>query len=298
MATEIVIFSLFAISINLLIKYIGLVSFGHAAFFGVGAYIVAIVLKSVAGFPLFGLLLLSIGSAVLLAAIIGFFSVRSSPSYFPLLVLAFQMLLLTIAMKWRSLTGGDDGMPIIRPDFYLPIIGEINLIDSVNMYYLSLVIVIMALFLVYLALKTPLGNAFLCTKINPSRASHLGYNILLIRWIAFVLSGAMAGLAGGLYVIFQEFVATTTMDLHMSFTAFMMVLIGGTAYYLGPVLGVTFYILMTYFLSDITPHWQLYLGVMFIIIVKYSEGGLVGLIEKLRDIFSHTTKEVFNDVNT
>jgi len=278
---EILAFSLFGISLNLMLRGVGLVSFGHAAFFGVGAYAVALICNHIPGMPLLIILLFAALAGLLAALGIGFFCVRTPPHYFPLLTLAFQMFLLAVALKWRSLTGGDDGMGIVRPDLYLPGLGSISLMNITNLYYLTLILVGLTISGCYFLLRTPLGNTFNCMRENASRTSFLGYDLFLTKLTAFSISGLLAAFAGGLYALFQEFVSTSCMDLHMSFNILMMIIIGGVGKFLGPVLGVAFLILFQNWLSGLTTHWPLFLGVAFIVVVLYLEEGLVGILGKV-----------------
>ncbi|MFH1090458.1 MAG: branched-chain amino acid ABC transporter permease, partial [Pseudomonadota bacterium] len=149
---EIIIFSLFAISMNLVLRGVGLLSFGHAAFFGVGAYAMALIGKQVPGMPLLLILALAAVTGFVFALLIGSLCVRARPAYFPLLTLAFQMLLFAVALKWRALTGGDDGMGITRPDFSLPFLGKISLLPVNHLYFFTLIIVVLAIIGCYLLL--------------------------------------------------------------------------------------------------------------------------------------------------
>src|SRR3990172_1837335 len=209
LATEILIYALFAVSFNLLFGYGGLLPFGHVALFGVGAYVAALIFKHFPGMYLPLTLLLTALSGVPIAAIIGFFCLRLKGAYFALISLAFQMFLYAIAMKWRSLAYGDDGMTVNRPDLYLPVLGNLSIRSIENVYYLTLVIVAIGILACYLFLKTPLGNSFVCMRERDIRASYLGYDVFLTRFTVFSASGILAALAGGLFVFFEEFVATS-----------------------------------------------------------------------------------------
>lgn len=277
LGTEILIFSLFAVSFNLLLGYCGLLPFGHAASFGVGAYIAALIFNHLSGMPVLLTILIAALSGFLAALIIGFFCVRLSGAYFALITLAFQMFLFAVALKWRSVTNGDDGMGVIRPELALPGLGSIPLMKIDNLYYLTFVIVGVGVVVCYLFLKTPLGNAVVCMRENDMRASFLGYNAFLTKLTVFSFSGFIAGISGALFVLFQEFVATTVIDVSMSFTVVLMATIGGTGHFLGPILGSAFFMVFQDWISSLTKHWWLFMGVVFIIVVLYFEGGLIGL---------------------
>ena len=280
--TEFLILALFAISFNLMFGYNGLLPFGHAALFGVGAYGTALIFNHFPGTPLLLTLLIAALLGCMAAAMIGFFCVRLSGAYFALSTLAFQMFLFAVAWKWRSLTRGDDGIGVIRPDLHLPALGSISLRSINNMYYLILIIVGIGILACYLFLKTPLGNSAVCVREREIRTSFLGYNVFLIKLTVFSVSGVLAGLAGGLFVLFQEFVATTCIDMNMSMTPVLMTVIGGSGHFLGPILGAAFYLMLQDWISSLTSYWMVLMGGIFIIIVLYFEGGLISLFKNER----------------
>jgi len=284
LATEVIIYALFAIGFNLMFGYVGQLPFGFAALFGVGAYTTALIVHQFPGAHLLLVLMATALSGFVAAALIGFFCVRLSGAYFSLTTLAFQMFLYAVALKWRSLTNGDDGMGIIRPELDFGLLGSISLRSTDHMYYFALIIVAIGILGCYLFLKTPLGNSFLCVRENELRASFLGYNVFLIKLIAFSAAGVLAGLAGGLFVLFQEFVATSTMDLNMGLVPVIMTIIGGPTHFLGPVLGAAFYVVSQDWVSSLTNYWMFIMGGIFIFTVLYLKEGLIGLLklEKIR----------------
>jgi branched-chain amino acid transport system permease protein len=284
--TEVLIYALFAVGFNLMFGYAGLLPFGIAALFGVGAYSTALMVNHFPDVPLLLVLFSASLSGFLAAVIIGFFCVRLSGAYFALTTLAFQMFLFAVALKWRSLTRGDDGMGIIRPELYLPAFGSISLRSTDSLYYFTLIIVTLAIVACYIFLKTPLGNSVMCVRENETRASFLGYDIFMIKLTAFSVSGVLVGLAGGLFVLFQEFVATTCIDMNMGLTPVLMTIIGGSGHFFGPILGAAFYIMFQDWISSVTYYWMLIMGGVFILTVLYLQGGLISLfdLEKLRNL--------------
>jgi branched-chain amino acid transport system permease protein len=279
LAIEILIFALFAVSFNLLLGYTGLLPFGYAAMFGMGGYACALVVNHVAGMPLLVTLLIAALAGLVSAAVVAFFAVRLAGTYFALITLAFQMFFFAVAMKWREVTNGDDGMGVDRPDLYIPGIGDIPIagLEIGNLYYLTLAVAGLGILIMFLFLKTPLGNAVICMRENDERAPFLGYNVFLTKLTVFSFAGFFAGIAGALYVLFNEFVATTAIDSNMSFTIVLMTVIGGTGRFLGPVLGVAFFMLFQDWISDLTVHWWLYMGIVFVLVVLFLEGGLISL---------------------
>jgi branched-chain amino acid transport system permease protein len=280
--TEVLGYALFAVSFNLLFGYAGLLPFGHAAGFGVGAYTAALIFKNYPAMPLLATLVIAIFATFVAAAIIGLFCVRLKASYFALISLSFQMFLLTIAMKWRSLTYGDDGLTVTRPDLSLGFLGTISLRGINNLYYFTLILVALGIAACYLFLKTPLGNAVVCTRERDVRASFLGYNVFLTRYAAFLVASVAAGLSGSLFVLYQEFLATSCLNVNMSMSAAFMTVIGGAGTFFGPVLGAAFYILFQDWVSSLTVHWWMLMGIIFVVIVMYLKGGLISLFPSER----------------
>ena len=278
LAVEILIFVLFAISFNLVFGSLGILPFGFGAFFGVGAYVAALMFNNMPGLPMVIIFLAASVSGFLSAIFVGLFCVRLSGTYFALSTMAFQMFFFAVAVKWRSVTGGDDGMGVVRPELYLPCVGKLSLMNINNLYYVTLFFVVLGILVAYLFLKTPLGNSAITMRENEERALFLGYNVFFTKLTVFSFSGLLAGLAGGLYVLFQEFVATTAIDVNMSFTVILMTIIGGTRRFFGPVLGVMFFMTFQNWISGLTDHWWFYLGVVFIAVVLFFEGGLISFI--------------------
>jgi branched-chain amino acid transport system permease protein len=288
MLMEISYFALFAVSFNFLFGYAGLLSFGHAAYFGLGAYVTAISLKHVAGMPFF-LALLSAGLAGAVGgAIIGFFCVRRKGSYFALLTLAFNQFLWAIAWKWREVTGGDDGIGRIVPR--KPVDLGILSLDLMNMetkYYLMITIVVGCLAFGWYLMRTPFGNTITAIKVNEERASFLGYNVNRAKLLMFSFAAFYAAIAGSLFAVFQDFVATSSIDLGMSTQVLFMAFLGGTGSYFGPILGAAIFVYFTDWISSLTEHWEFILGVLFIVLVLYFHRGFIGLIPaRLRALFA------------
>ena len=278
MAVEILVYALFAVSFNLLAGYGGMMPFGHATLFAVGAYTTALICNNMPGMPLLLTLVLAATMSMVAAAIVGAFCIRLKGTYFALLSFAFQMFIYAAAANWRNVTNGHDGMGVTRPDLYLPGLGTLSLSSINSFYYFALVIVIIGILACYFFLKTPLGNALICTREQDERASFLGYNVFLTRFVVFAASGILAGVAGGLYVLYQKYVNTGVVDMNMSMTIVLMTVIGGGGYLLGPALGATFYLVFQDWISSLTDHWWILLGIVFIVMVLYVPGGLISIV--------------------
>ncbi|MGD0658405.1 MAG: branched-chain amino acid ABC transporter permease [Syntrophorhabdales bacterium] len=284
LAVEALVFSLFAVSFNLLFGYSGLLPFGHGALFGIGAYVVALILRNYPDAPLLLTFLLAALGGVIAAAVIGVFSVRLKGAYFALITTAFQMFAFAVAEKWRGVTNGDDGVTFSRPDLHLGGLAILSMKSIHHVYYLTLVIVGISILACWLFLKTPLGNSAVAVREKDVRASFLGYNVFLTRYTLFVISGVFAGLAGGLFAFFEEFVAASCLNLDTSMSVVFMTVIGGPANFLGPVLGSVVYIVFQDWISSLTRHWWILMGCFFVIVVLYLQSGLISLIkpEKVR----------------
>ncbi len=284
--SEIAYFSLFAISFNLLFGYGGLLSFGHAAYFGLGAYTTAILLKRVAGMPLLLSILFGGIAAAIGGAIVGFFCVRRKGGYFVLLTLAFNQLIWAVAWKWRSVTVGDDGLGGFVPkNLHLGII-TLDMTKTEPIYYLTVTIVLLLLFLAWYLTKTPFGNTILAIKVNEERAAFLGYHVNFSKGLVFTIASFFAGIAGSLFAIFQDFVATNVVNLLLSTEVLLMTILGGAGSFFGPILGAAIFVYFSDWLSSLTDRWEFFMGVLFIIVVLYFHGGAISLIPKrLKSIF-------------
>jgi len=286
MLNEIAYFSLFAVSFNLLFGYGGLLSFGHAAYFGVGAYTTAILLKRVAGTPLLLSILFGGIAAAIAGVIVGFFCVRRKAGDFVLLTLAFNQLIWAVAWKWRALTGGDDGIGGFVPKSLDLGIMTLNMAKTETVYYLTLAIVAILLLAARYVTKTPFGNTIWAIKVNEERAAFLGYNVKFSKLMIFTITAFFAGVAGSLFAVFQDFVATSIVDLKMSTEVILMTILGGTGSFFGPVLGAAVFVYFSDWFSSLTDRWEFFMGVLFVVLVLYFHQGVIGLIpERVKAIF-------------
>ncbi|MCE5210997.1 MAG: branched-chain amino acid ABC transporter permease [Deltaproteobacteria bacterium] len=277
MLTEIIIFALFAVSYNLLLGYAGLLSFGHAMFFGLSAFVTAIAIIHIPGLSLWNVILIGVGAAVIVGFIIGGLLLRHKGSYFALLTLAFNALFYAIATKWHSVTGGDDGLSITRPGLDLGFT-SIPLDSLTNFYYLTLVIMGAAIVFCWYFTHTAMGKTVLLMRENEERMKFLGFNTNISRLILFTFTGALAGLAGVFYTLHFQFVSISAISPDMTTAVLLMVFVGGTKKFWGPLLGVFVYIILQNYLSNITDRWPLVIGVIFVLMVLYVPGGLSDVI--------------------
>lgn len=278
MAIEILYFGLFAVSFNLLFGYAGLLSFGHAATFGVGGYTVGLVLKHASGTPLLGALAAAALAGAVVGGAIGAFCVRLRGTYFALLTLAFSQFLYAIALKWRDVTRGDDGLSVATPDLALPGLGTVRMTSAPSFYLLELTIVLACLWAAWRFTRTPLGNAVVLMRENDERAAFLGYNTFGTKLIVFTVAATLAAVAGGLFAAFQRLVSPASLDLPMGTEVVFMAILGGTGAFLGPFLGAGVYILVQDWLSKTTEHWPFLLGAGFVLVILFAHEGLTGLV--------------------
>jgi branched-chain amino acid transport system permease protein len=279
---EIAVFALFAVSYNLLLGYTGLLSFGHSAYFGIGAYALGILLTKFSGASiLLGILIGGCASAAA-GVLAGCFCVRLKGAFFALLTLAFNQFFFAIALKWRRVTGGDDGIAFIPPDLWMPFIGSLNMVKTVNVYYLAMTIVLICLCLAWMVTASPLGVTIRAIKVNEERAEFVGNNVFLAKLTIFAISSFFAGVAGATFALHQQLVSLSMIDLHRSTEAIFMTYIGGTGSFLGPALGSVIYVVFTDWISRITDRWGFVLGILFVVIVLFFNKGVSGFFAHLK----------------
>ncbi len=275
-ATEILILGLFAISFNLVFGYTGMLSFGHAAFFGIGAYACAMLLQNLQ-LPLLLCLLAAIALGAILAFVIGFFCVRLNEVYFAMLTLAFGMMVFAVAHQWRSVTNGSDGIAGFRMGS-LGLGFDINLANPSVYYYVTLATVLIALVILYRITISSFGLILQAIRQNPERVSYCGINVKRYRLAAFTVSGAFAGLAGGLMAPFLRTVSPDLVHWSMSAEPVLMSILGGVNYFLGPIFGAALIVLLKTFITDYTQAWMLVLGIILAIMVMFFRSGILGTV--------------------
>ena len=276
-AIEVLAFALYAISFNLLMGYGGMLSFGHAAFFGVGAYTGALLAKKAGVTSIWAFVLVMPGAmavAALIAVVIGFFSVRRSGIYFAMLTFAFQMLLYTVALKAIGLTGGDDGMTGLRPPGLLA--------SPSNYYYFALAWVLPSVYALYRLVNSPFGLTLRALRNNPLRVQYVGVNVRSHQLITFVVAGAFAGLAGALFAFSSGNVFPGWLNWTASATPIVMAVLGGVQSFLGPALGAAVYVVLEVTISGSTEYWPLFMGLIIMVLVLAMPRGLAGLIDRKR----------------
>ncbi len=282
MAIEIIYFGLFAVSFNLLFGYAGLLSFGHAATFGVGGYALGLALKHWPALPFLGALAAAAAVGGVVGLVIGAFCVRLRGTYFALLTLAFCQFLFAVALKWRGVTRGDDGLLVEVRDIGIPGLGPLQLGQPRDFYLFEVTLVVLCLWAAWRFTRTPLGNAVVLMRENDERAAFLGYNVYGTKLIVFTVAATLAAVAGALFAAFQRLVSPGALDLPITTEVVFMAVLGGTATFLGPFLGAAVYILFQDWLSKTTENWPFFIGLAFVLMILFAHTGVTGLFRGRR----------------
>jgi len=278
LAIEVLLFAIFAMSLDLLLGYTGLVSFGHAAFFGLGGYLVAFLARGPSANLLITVPIVLIGTGIA-AGIIGYLVLRTRGIYFLMLTLAISQMLFGLAVKWTAVTGGSDGLSgIPRP--HISLAGLSWEFDSnVRFYYLVALAFLVSWWTLRRFVSSPFGQTLRGVKENESRMRALGYNTWRYTLAAFVIAGAFGGLSGLLFTHFNWHAAPESLYYTVSGQVMMMVIIGGSGTLIGPILGAALVRLLPSFASTYIDRWQTLMGLIFMAFVLYAPGGIIGIKE-------------------
>lgn len=272
-ATEVVIFALACMGLNLLAGYTGLVSFGHGAWFGFGAYAAALIALALPGHAFVLPLILSIALTAVVASLFGWLMLRRRGVYFSLMTLALSALGFTIAFRWTSVTGGENGLGGVER----PILLGIDLNDNLYFYIVVVIIALLVAGVMWRFVNSPLGRVLEAIRENETRATALGYSTLRYKLSAFVLSASVTALAGGLLLYKNRLTSAEPMSIIFSGELLAMTVIGGMRGFLGPALGALFYIMFREYLSIYTQNWLFWFGLVFVAFVLFARNGLIGI---------------------
>jgi branched-chain amino acid transport system permease protein len=269
-ATEIWIFAMFGLGLNLLLGYTGMLSFGQATFFGSAAYVAGWLLKHYA-INVFLALGIGVGVGAASAAVVGYLCVQRSGLYFIMLTFALNQLFYFTAYQWTSVTGGEDGMPgIPRPAFW-----GIDFSDPLIYYAFVSILFLASLWIMKRIVESPLGKILVAIRENEVRAQAVGFNVPRFKLLAFVIGGAFSGLAGVLYAMLFGIVPLESIGFVTSGNVVFATLIGGSGSLYGPVIGSFVFIWLSESMSTVWARWPLLLGVAFVIVVLFLRGGVV-----------------------
>ncbi len=276
-ATKLLIMAMFATSLNLLVGYTGLVSLGHAAFFGVAGYILALVTPQYEAASLWASFALSIAGAGLLALVIGFLVLRTTGIYFIMATLAFAQMLFFLFHD-TGIAGGSDGIYIyVRPTPALSGWRPFDLDNFVHLYFVVSAVFFAVLLFVRTVMRSPFGHVISGIRINEHRMRSLGFATFRYKLVCFVISGALAGVAGYLAALQFGFVNPDMLGWQLSGSALMMVILGGMGTLAGPVLGAAAMMMLELGFQSLTKHWQLLMGTLVVLVALLLPAGLLGL---------------------
>jgi branched-chain amino acid transport system permease protein len=275
---QIFVMAMFAASLDILVGHTGLPSMGHAAFFGVAAYATAFLFF--AGIKSFWIAVAF--SAILgglAAALFGPLALRARGPYFMLITLALSQVLWGIAFKWRSLTGGDDGLPgVKRPEIGL----GIDLTSDLHFYYLGFAITLVVIGCLFILLHSPFGYALRGIRESASRMKALGYNVWLYKYVSFIFAGTFAGISGVLWTYYSGFANPSYLGVDLSLKALLMVILGGSGSLFGPVIGATLIVLLENIVSGLTQRWSLLLGIVYVVVIMLFPEGITSIVKRGR----------------
>lgn len=275
LASQVLIAAIFAMSLNLLVGYAGLTSLGHAGYLGLSAYTAAWLTVNLGWeqLPAAGMALLV---TLVMAAIFGLVALRASGISFLMITLALGQVLWGLSYRWTAVTGGDNGISgVKRPDIF-----GFDLGDPSNFYYFTLIIFLVIFAIIAIWIRSPFGVSIRGTKDQPRRMSTLGFNVWLIRWITFVVSGFLGGIGGLMYLYYHQFISPHSLSLANSAEMLLMVISGGAGTLSGPIVGATLVVLLKNVASAYLDRWVLLLGLVFILIVMFVPGGIVAGITR------------------
>ncbi len=287
LATRAVIFALAAVGLNIALGLGGLVSLGHAVFFGIGGYAMGIlahhaqsytplmewpfVIEGTKSMPI--IWLVAVVTSTIAAALIGLLSLRTAGVYFIMITLAFGQMFYYFSISWASY-GGEDGLSIyVRNDF-----PGLNTLVPIQFFGLALGILCIVLLFNALLARSPFGLALNAARQSPQRVETVGLNATRLKLVAFIISGAITGLAGALFADLNRFVSPTMFSWQMSGEIMIFVILGGVARLFGPVVGAVVFVMLEHMLGGLSEFWHIYLGVLLLVIVLFARGGLVGLV--------------------
>lgn len=280
MMVTFLIFSVYATSLNMLLGYTGLLSFGHAMFFGFGGYGTALALRHIEGISLLPAIGIGAGAAVLLAVILAPLVSRVSGTAFAMLHLAFGQLMYVLALKLYHITGGEDGIA----NFPIPGIFTESLKDSPdNFYYLAVIILVLCMWLMWFLTKTPFGQVQVGIRDNDLRVGYLGYKIPQSKALIYTVSAFFAGIAGSICALSHNLVsADGTLGIFVAFVPLIYIMVGGVGFFFGPMLGTAIFQLVDELVLRYTESTELVMGIVLVLVIMFLPGGFMGLFNTIK----------------
>ncbi len=283
-ASQVCIFGLLAVAFNMLLGYTGLLSFGQATFFSLGAYSSGLLLAHLE-WNIFVVMVIATIMGGLGALIIGIICVQRVGIYFILLTFSFNLMFYFIVYEWTEVTGSVDGLyGATRPTLSIPFLFELDLSSYEGYYAFTVAVVLLCYFVIGRIVRSPFGKTLTMIRENELRAAALGYNVKLYKLMVFTIAGMFSGLAGMLYTGLFEYVPIEVANWSTSVEIVFMALIGGIANMIGPLIGAGIFIWLSDTLSVLWPRWPLLLGLIFMVVVLFFQGGIVQLSTQARDL--------------
>jgi len=280
LGAELLIWSIFALSFNLVLGYAGLPSFGHGAFYGVGTYAVAITIIHFYSKGVIIPLIMAAFFGGFFTFLYGYLIKKKRGIYFALLTVAFSQILYVIAFRWNEVTGGETGITSLKIGTFL----GIGLKDPLYFYYFTFLVFVITLIIIRKIANSPVGKVLLALKQDEKRAQYLGFNTEKYVWYIFTVSGIFAGLAGGMYCLLHSSAFADTLHWTKSGDVVMATLLGGgLVNFYGPIVGSVIFITAREFLSSFWDNWMLLYGLSFVIIILFIPTGLLGIVEKIKE---------------
>jgi branched-chain amino acid transport system permease protein len=278
------IHALFAVSLNLLLGFTGLLSFGHAMYFGMGGYATALALAHIRGCPLLVALLIGFLASVALAVLLAPIVVRVSGAAFSMLHMAFAQLMYVLALKLRGITGGEDGIggfPI--PPFTIPGVISIDMKNPLNFYYFAMAVLGVSLWILWFFTKTPFGQIMVSIRDNAKRVDYMGFKVPQTKAVIYAFAGGFAGVAGSIYAMFNDLIsADGALHIMVSFAPILMTMVGGVASFFGPICGAGIFGLIEEFTIRYTQRVELVAGLILIGVILFFPMGFMGLVAFLK----------------
>jgi branched-chain amino acid transport system permease protein len=276
LASQILVYAIWALSLNLLVGFAGMQSLGHAVYLGGGAYVCAWLMAN-AGIGHVAAAILTLGIVTVMAGLFGLLALRATGLGFLMITLALGQILWGVAYRWVDFTGGDNGIRL--PSRPAPF--GFALTQAAPFYYFALIAFAIALLFMWRIAQSPFGAGLRGTRDQPRRMSALGYNVWLIRWSAFVLAGFWGGVAGLLYVYYNKFVSPQALSLQQSAEVLIMTILGGVGSIAGPVVGAVIITVVKTVVSSYVDRWNTLLGVIFLAVIVFMPEGVVPGLHRL-----------------
>lgn len=279
--TKVLIFGIMLLGYDILAGYTGLVSLGHALFFGLGGYAAAYTINHLTS-NLLPVLAIGILATFFIGLFVGFFSTQTKDIFFVFLTLAFAQLFYLLAFNMTTVTGGDNGMTIAKATIGIPGLWESQIPRPFGFYYLVLFFFALAYFICKLVISSPFGKVLVAIRENEERVSYLGYNIRTLKIKSFIISACMATVAGVLFGTYQDFVSPGMLNWTVSGDLILMSVLGGMGTLIGPVMGGAIIILLGDELSSFTENWMIFIGGFFVLMIIFAPSGVLGILTKIQ----------------